>query len=236
MIIDDAKNSLASLRSEISEETRVKSKDDLHVGDILSLEMDEKDGLKLRGGYKTRDKFVVVIGINSKGDAIGALLINSEIDYTKDTPELKPFQYPMKKFFTPACRLTHAKGAKVITIVHDLGAFRRHKLTIEQENRRLANSDVIIVHNERMKEHLLANGCKQSIITLGIFDYLTETESSPSEKGISSARWRSPATWPDGATNSSTIWKKRPPHGLWRHTAKASTSRTKATPIFTTTT
>ena len=38
MIIDDAKNSLASLRSEISEETRVKSKDDLHVGDILSLE------------------------------------------------------------------------------------------------------------------------------------------------------------------------------------------------------
>lgn len=97
MIIDDAKNSLASLRSEISEETRVKSKEDLHVGDILSLEMDEKDGLKLRGKYKTRDKFVVVIGINSKGDAIGALLINSEIDYTKDTPELKPYQYPIKQ-------------------------------------------------------------------------------------------------------------------------------------------
>ena len=97
MIIDDAKNSLASLRSEISEETRVKSKEDLHVGDILILEMDEKDGLKLRGKYKTRDKFVVVVGINSKGDAIGALLINSEIDYTKDTPELKPYQYPMKR-------------------------------------------------------------------------------------------------------------------------------------------
>lgn len=42
MIIDDVKNSLASLKSEISEETRVKSKDDLHVGDILSIEMDEK--------------------------------------------------------------------------------------------------------------------------------------------------------------------------------------------------
>ena len=97
MIIDDAKNSLALLRSEISEETRVKSKDDLHVGDILSLEMDEKDGLKLRGKYKTRNKFIVVIGINSKGDAIGALLINSEIDYTKDTPELKPYQYPMNQ-------------------------------------------------------------------------------------------------------------------------------------------
>ena len=54
MIIDDVKNSLASLKSEISEETRVKSKDDLHVGDILSIEMDEKDGLKLRGKYKER--------------------------------------------------------------------------------------------------------------------------------------------------------------------------------------
>lgn len=97
MIIDDAKNSLVSLRTEMSEEARVKSKEDLHVGDILSLEMDEKDGLKLRGKYKTRDKFVVVIGINSKGDAIGALLINSEIDYTKDTPVLKPYQYPMKQ-------------------------------------------------------------------------------------------------------------------------------------------
>lgn len=97
MIIDDAKNSLASLRTEISEEARVKSKEDLHIGDILCLEMDEKDGLKLRGKYKTRDKFVVVVGVNSKGDAIGALLINSEIDYTKDTPELKPYQFPMKK-------------------------------------------------------------------------------------------------------------------------------------------
>jgi len=97
VIIDDVKNSLASLKSEISEETRVKSKDDLHVGDILSIEMDEKDGLKLRGKYKTRDKFVVVIGINNKGDAIGALLINSKIDYTKDTPELKSYQFPMKQ-------------------------------------------------------------------------------------------------------------------------------------------
>ncbi len=119
---------------------------------------------------------------NNSGNAIMRFILRliavSKILFTLHKGDVLCLQYPMKKFFTPACRLTHAKGAKVITIVHDLGAFRRHKLTIEQENRRLANSDVIIVHNERMKEHLLANGCKQSIITLGIFDYLTETESS----------------------------------------------------------
>ncbi len=84
-------------------------------------------------------------------------------------------QYPLKKFYALACRLAHAKGAKVITIIHDLGAFRRHKLTVEQENRRLSHSDVIIVHNERMKEHLIDNGYAKPIICLGIFDYLTQT-------------------------------------------------------------
>jgi hypothetical protein len=58
VIIDDVKNSLASLKSEISEETRVKSKDDLHVGDILSIEMDEKDG------------FIKVLGLVRKYEGI----------------------------------------------------------------------------------------------------------------------------------------------------------------------
>lgn len=106
------------------------------------------------------------------------LVAVSKILFTLHKEDVLCLQYPMKKFYTLACKLTHAKGAKVITIIHDLGAFRRHKLTIKKENRRLANSDVIIVHNDRMKEHLLNNGCKQTVITLGIFDYLTTSEPS----------------------------------------------------------
>jgi hypothetical protein len=86
---------------------------------------------------------------NNSGNAIMRFILRliavNKILFTLHKGDVLCLQYPMKKFFTPACRLTHAKGAKVITIVHDLGAFRRHKLTIEQENRRLANSDVIIV-------------------------------------------------------------------------------------------
>ena len=109
-------------------------------------------------------------------------------------------QYPMKKFYALACKLAHSKGARVITIIHDLGAFRRHKLTTEQENRRLANSDIIIVHNEKMKDHLEKNGCKKPLICLDIFDYLTDTRpqnaptSSPRKHHVAYAgnlaRWR----------------------------------------------
>lgn len=83
-------------------------------------------------------------------------------------------QYPMKKFYKIACNFAHLKRAKVVTVIHDLGTFRRHKLTPEQENRRLEQTDLIIVHNEKMKEHLLHHGCRAQIFNLGIFDYLSQ--------------------------------------------------------------
>ena len=83
-------------------------------------------------------------------------------------------QYPMKKFYKIACRLAHLKGAKVVTIIHDLGAFRRKKLTTQQENRRLELTDFLIVHNQTMREHLIKNGYKGGIHNLQIFDYLSD--------------------------------------------------------------
>lgn len=88
-------------------------------------------------------------------------------------------QYPMKKFYKTACIFTHLKGAKVIAVIHDLGAFRRHKLTPEQENKRLLRTDFIIVHNEKMKEHLLRYNCQTQLYCLGIFDYLSQAVPPP---------------------------------------------------------
>ena len=82
-------------------------------------------------------------------------------------------QYPMKKFYTPACICTHLKGGKVITLIHDLGSFRRKKLTAKQENKRLSHSDYIIVHNESMKKFLEENGCKVPLHCLELFDYIS---------------------------------------------------------------
>ena len=81
-------------------------------------------------------------------------------------------QYPFKKYYELVCNLTHMKGGKVITLIHDLGSFRRKKLTVSQENIRLSHTDVLIAHNEAMQEFLVKNGFVKHIVTLGIFDYL----------------------------------------------------------------
>ncbi|MDY3070514.1 MAG: galactofuranosyltransferase [Parabacteroides sp.] len=81
-------------------------------------------------------------------------------------------QYPLKKYFSFVCKLAHFRNSKVVVIIHDLGCFRRKKLTVEKEIRRLNRADYIIAHNPSMKAFLLQNGCKARIGELGIFDYL----------------------------------------------------------------
>lgn len=88
-------------------------------------------------------------------------------------------QYPLKKYFTFICRMAHLRGAKVIVVIHDLGSFRRKKLTAEQEIQRLSHADYIIAHNDRMKQWLIEHQCQVPVGTLEIFDYLSETKAAP---------------------------------------------------------
>lgn len=92
-------------------------------------------------------------------------------------------QYPFKKYYELVCNLTHMKGGEVITLIHDLGSFRRKKLTVAQENIRLSHTDVLIVHNEAMQDFLVKNDFKKPIVTLGIFDYLAPTVGKAPSKG-----------------------------------------------------
>lgn len=97
-------------------------------------------------------------------------------------------QYPMKKFYKMACCLARIKGAKVVTIIHDLGAFRRKKLTPEQENKRLSKTDYLIVHNKTMKDYLIEHGYKGGIHCLEIFDYLSDK--NPIKSDLPHNPWR----------------------------------------------
>lgn len=91
-------------------------------------------------------------------------------------------QYPFKKYFTFMCILTHLKGGKVIALIHDLGSFRRKKLTVAQEHKRLSHADVLIVHNASMKQFLADNGMKRPMVELEIFDYVAESDGMSPEK------------------------------------------------------
>lgn len=87
-------------------------------------------------------------------------------------------QYPLKKYFTLVCRMTHMRGARVVVIIHDLGSFRRKALTPEKEICRLNHADYIIAHNDSMKQWLESHGCRAMVGTLGIFDYLSDTQAA----------------------------------------------------------
>ena len=85
-------------------------------------------------------------------------------------------QYPIKKYYTFICRVAHFKGAKIITLIHDLGSFRRKKLTPEKEMQRLNNSDYIIAHNENMKRWLNEHGRTEGVGIHRMHDYISEAQ------------------------------------------------------------
>ncbi len=96
-------------------------------------------------------------------------------------------QYPLKKYYTFVCNMAHLCGAKTVTLIHDLGSFRRKALTVDQEIERLNHTDVVIAHNEKMKKWLEDHGCKSILMQLGIFDYLSSAP-LPEEKKATAAR------------------------------------------------
>lgn len=94
-------------------------------------------------------------------------------------------QYPLKKYYNFVCNMAHCRGAKVVTVIHDLGSFRRKALTVAEETDRLNHSDYVIAHNRHMEAWLRDNGCRTRLGSLGIFDYLSDTsangKTSPAE-------------------------------------------------------
>lgn len=87
--------------------------------------------------------------------------------------DLLILQYPLKKYFAFVCHMAHLKGARPICIIHDLGSFRRKKLSVEQEIKRLSCCDYVIASNSVMAEWLKEQGLRKPIGSLGLFDYLS---------------------------------------------------------------
>ncbi|MDR1160765.1 MAG: galactofuranosyltransferase [Tannerellaceae bacterium] len=95
--------------------------------------------------------------------------------FTLSANDVVVIQYPFKKYYSFACRIAHFKKGKVITVVHDLGVFRRKRLSVDEEMARLSHTDYLIVHNESMKNWLLRHGYSKPMVSLSIFDYLSSS-------------------------------------------------------------
>lgn len=93
---DNVNDVLAGLKQQLIAESIVTSADDLHVGDIIYVELDRGDGLVLNQGYDTRLKYVVVAGSKSNRKEYGVVLINSDADYS-DADDWKSEQYLIRQ-------------------------------------------------------------------------------------------------------------------------------------------
>lgn len=91
-------------------------------------------------------------------------------------------QYPVKKYYRLICRTARSKGVKTITLIHDLGSFRRKKLTVEEEIEKLSLTDFIIAANKNTISWLKANGCKVPMTEQTVWDYLSDAVPSAEEQ------------------------------------------------------
>lgn len=92
-------------------------------------------------------------------------------------------QYPVKKYFSLLCHVAHWHGARVTALIHDLGSFRRRKLTVKQEINRLSNADRVVASNATMEQWLKDNGLTVDTGALGLFDYRSPSAPTARKRG-----------------------------------------------------
>lgn len=87
-------------------------------------------------------------------------------------------QYPVKKYFSFLCNIARLRHAHTIALIHDLGSFRRQKLSVEQEIKRLMHADYVIASNDVMRLWLMDHGYAHPIGALGLFDYRSSSHNA----------------------------------------------------------
>lgn len=75
--------------------TRAIAKDSIKVGNVYRIKMDERNGIKPKAGDSSRNKFLIVLGFDSEGNAYGGVIINSNIN--QNIPQsMKDWHMPIK--------------------------------------------------------------------------------------------------------------------------------------------
>lgn len=55
-------------------------RNELHIGDVHYVGLNESNGVTPKDGYSTRNKFFIILGFDNRGNAIGGVVINSKVN------------------------------------------------------------------------------------------------------------------------------------------------------------
>lgn len=83
-------------------------------------------------------------------------------------------QYPIKKYFRLICRWARRRGVRTIALIHDLGSFRRHRLTVEEEIEKLSLADAVIAANASTVKWLKEKGFTKPVTEQVAWDFLSD--------------------------------------------------------------
>lgn len=93
-------------------------------------------------------------------------------------------QYPNNKFRKLILFFVKLKRCKMITVVHDVRCLKGRIKDVNKELSKIICSDVIIVHNESMKQWFLDQGTTIPIVVLGIFDYVAKEKPIQNKESV----------------------------------------------------
>ena len=71
------------------------AQDNIKVGNVYLINLDQQNGITPKNGDLTRDKFFIVLGFDNEGNVIGGLVINSKINYNLPS-SVTDYQLPLK--------------------------------------------------------------------------------------------------------------------------------------------
>ena len=71
------------------------AQDNIKIGDVHFINLDEGNGITPKNGDTFRDKFFIVLGFDGEGNVIGGVVINSNINY-KLPASITDYQLPVK--------------------------------------------------------------------------------------------------------------------------------------------
>lgn len=144
------------------------------VSDILTSMGWRPLAVRKRFGGGTLDKFKAIPDVYFDWQKIARNAKSGDtvlIQYPVNTyPKVAPFALP-------AIRKMKANGAKIIMIIHDLERLRTDSDV--SEGRFFALADAVICHNDAMKSVLQKRYPSLQLVSLEIFDYLTDEPTCP---------------------------------------------------------
>ena len=70
------------------------TQDNINIGDVHLLNLDQNNGITPKNGYATRNKFFIVLCFDNEGNVIGGLVINSKINPNLPT-SVTDYQLPV---------------------------------------------------------------------------------------------------------------------------------------------